>query len=216
MKQIHEISLVSVLIRRFHKRTAFNSKGVRMVKKSHASIACAIVLSLVLTGFGLISPASASTRQVPPVSIAESNALPAESDISDVADMLETIENIPDSALSSDETLEKYLGSVLTKELSGSSISVLAQPAGIDWGNTAKCGAAIGQALLGVAVPAVRLARIKTLIKELGGVWESAKLLVGAGTAAEKGEAAVIALGSLVAELAGIPGIVNACPKVWK
>lgn len=131
--------------------------------------------------------------------------------------MLEVIEEIPDSAFFSDKALEQYLNSVNVAEQNNSSKFALAQAAGIDWGNTAKCGAqALGTAVLGFAVPAVKLIRIKALIKELGGVWKSAKLLVGAGTAAEKGEAAVTALASLVAELAGIPGIVGACPKVWK
>ncbi|HCH48467.1 hypothetical protein ACTXIU_04990 [Glutamicibacter arilaitensis] len=133
-----------------------------------------------------------------------------------MVDMLEVMEEIPDSALVSDKALEQYLNSVNVAEQNNSSKFELAQAAGIDWGNTAKCAQALGTAVLGFAVPAVKLIRIKALIKELGGVWKSAKLLVGAGTAAEKGEAAVTALASLVAELAGIPGIVGACPKVWK
>ncbi|WP_224392906.1 hypothetical protein [Pseudonocardia sp. ICBG1293] len=58
--------------------------------------------------------------------------------------------------------------------------------------------------------------KIKKLISEMGGVWESAKLLAGAGTAAEKGDAVMTALGSLIGELSGISGVVKACPKLFK
>jgi hypothetical protein len=86
-----------------------------------------------------------------------------------------------------------------------------AQQASATEADAVKCVAAIGAILVGVLVPAAKLLKIKKLIKELGGAAQAARLLVGAGTAAEKTEAIAIALGSLVGELTGISGVAENC-----
>lgn len=78
-------------------------------------------------------------------------------------------------------------------------------------GNALGCIGAVGAVLVGVLVPAVKILKIKALIKDLGGVVAATRLLIGAGTAAEKAEAVVTALAALVAELSGIAGIQRHC-----
>jgi hypothetical protein len=73
------------------------------------------------------------------------------------------------------------------------------------------CIGSVGAILAGVLVPAAKLLKIKQLIKDLGGAFSAARLLVGAGTAAEKTEAIATALGFLVAELIGIKGVRDNC-----
>lgn len=73
------------------------------------------------------------------------------------------------------------------------------------------CIGAVGAILVGVLVPAAKLLKIKQLIKDLGGAISAARLLVGAGTVAEKTEAIATALGFLVAELIGIKGVRDNC-----
>ncbi|WP_232664812.1 hypothetical protein [Pseudonocardia sp. TRM90224] len=78
-------------------------------------------------------------------------------------------------------------------------------------GNVVGCIASVGAVLVSTLVPAAKLLKIKTLIKELGGVYDATRLLIGAGNAAEKAEALAITLGALVGELTGIKGILENC-----
>lgn len=73
-----------------------------------------------------------------------------------------------------------------------------------------RCVGSVGAILIGVLVPAVKILKIRALIKDLGGVFAAARLLVGAGTAAEKAEA-ITTLTFLVAELVGIAGVRDNC-----
>lgn len=77
--------------------------------------------------------------------------------------------------------------------------------------NVFGCITAVGAILVGVLVPAAKLLKIKALIESLGGVYEATKLLIGAGTLAEKTDALVTALAALVAELSGIKGVADNC-----
>lgn len=166
-----------------------------------------------------IAPAQA-VPQASATSVSVSAASAETSDVQEVADGLELIMQIPDEVLAQGDAATHSWLKANRGEASAQSIgSVVRNDGGVStlgWGDAAGCAAAIGGIALGVAVPAVKLLRIKKDIKAIGGVWESAKLLVGAGTAAEKGEAVVTALGSLVAELTGVAGVAEACPKVFK
>ncbi|WP_224388981.1 hypothetical protein [Pseudonocardia sp. ICBG1293] len=146
---------------------------------------------------------------------ATSKVAAATGGVDELASGLDVIASIPDSALVSDSALQQWF---LTSE--GASLKARAATVGQSpqrgAGDLADCAAAVGGVVLGVGIPAVRLLKIKKLISELGGVWESAKLLVGAGNAAEKGDAVLTALGALVGELSGISGVVKACPKLFR
>ncbi|MGQ0573715.1 MAG: hypothetical protein ACT4RN_05850 [Pseudonocardia sp.] len=78
-------------------------------------------------------------------------------------------------------------------------------------GNYRRVSGSVAAALAGVLVPAAKILKIRQLIKDLGGVIDASRLLIGAGTAAEKTEAIATAVGFLAAELLGIAGIRQYC-----
>lgn len=179
------------------------------------TMATAVALALPMAPAQAVPQVSATSPAIS-VSVASAEA----NEVQEVADGLEQIMQIPDEVLAQGDAATHSWLKANRGEASARSINSAVRNAGgvstLGWGDAAGCAAAIGGIVLGVAVPAVKLLRIKKDIKAIGGVWESAKLLVGAGTAAEKGEAVVTALGSLVAELTGVAGVAEACPKVFK
>lgn len=77
--------------------------------------------------------------------------------------------------------------------------------------NYFRCGLALGQLFLTVAIPATQITKIKKYIQALGGVWEAAQLLVGATTASEKTQGALAALSGILLTLTGIADIKEHC-----
>ncbi|WP_226352818.1 hypothetical protein [Pseudonocardia sp. ICBG601] len=163
-----------------------------------------------VTGSTSASVASDSLRAV-----AATSKVSAARGVDELAAGLGVIASIPDSALVSDSALQQWFSTAEGVSLKARA-AALGQSPQRGVGDIADCASAVGQVVLGIGVPAVRLLKIKKLISEMGGVWESAKLLAGAGTAAEKGDAVMTALGSLIGELSGISGVVKACPKLFK
>ena len=74
-----------------------------------------------------------------------------------------------------------------------------------------RCGLAIGQLLVTIAIPATQLTKIKNYIAALGGVWSTAQLLVGATTASEKLQGTLAALSGILMTLTGISDIKDYC-----
>lgn len=73
------------------------------------------------------------------------------------------------------------------------------------------CAGSVTAAAGGLLVPAAKILKIRGLIRDLGGVVRSVRLLIGAGNAAEKAEVVATAVGALAAELVGIRGIRDFC-----
>jgi RHS repeat-associated protein len=84
-------------------------------------------------------------------------------------------------------------------------------PTGASAWQVAKCAASVVLAVAGVAVPASKVAKIPAIVKGLGGARETAKLLVGATSAAEKASTAKTFVVGAASELLGIAGIQDNC-----
>lgn len=74
-----------------------------------------------------------------------------------------------------------------------------------------RCIGAIGAVVAGLLIPAVKILKIKKLMEQIGGVWETVRLLIGGSTRIERIEAVGTALTFLVAELIGVVAIRDFC-----
>ncbi|MCP3028713.1 hypothetical protein [Halobacillus sp. A5] len=129
-----------------------------------------------------------------------------EEEMENLTPSLEAIVEIPDELLESgnSEAINQYfadrgIDSHIYNSEKGDEASVIMQTQGW-WG----CSLAISQILVMNAIPIAKLVKIKQYVKALGGVKETAKLLVGATTPGEKTAA-------LVAELTGFTNVKKAC-----
>ncbi len=107
---------------------------------------------------------------------------------------LDAIEHVPDELLEngSEDEIKKYFEDALPN----------IQTYGV-W----ECSLAIGKLLVTNAIPAAKLLKIKKYIKELGGAWNAAKLLVGATSAGEK----LQALKKLISLITGYSNVKEKC-----
>ncbi|MFI3605831.1 hypothetical protein [Vagococcus fluvialis] len=168
---------------------------MNILKKT--KLLCVIGLLII----GLVPFSFASTS----VYAAEDNTFSAEQNKysqvseSEIESLLSTIENIPDNILESGSTSEAndYL-----EPFSNNVIS----PMGA-W----ECSLAIAGLVVTTAVPIAKLAKIKKLVKSLGGGVKAAKIIFGASLASEKWSALGGAAKDLVLELAGITSVKKAC-----
>ena len=130
--------------------------------------------------------------------------------------VFEAIESIPDNLLESGDSTEinKYFQNygvelnVYNNNIGeeSSDISIITPRA-----NYWRCGLAIGQLLLSVAIPATQIAKIKKYIAALGGAWNAAKLLVGATSVSKKLQGTLSALAGILMSLTGISDIKDYC-----
>lgn len=112
-------------------------------------------------------------------------------------------ENIP--------TNYKVIGNTLVQTVdfdNNSAFPIVADP---DFWKITKCAGAVTMAIGTIALPVAKIGKIKSYIKALGGIKEAVMLLVGATSAAEKGEAVIQAFMGLASELTGIAGIAENC-----
>lgn len=137
-------------------------------------------------------------------------------DIDSLVPILEAIEKAPDDLLNNGTGAEinqyfqsKGIGLNVYNESLGETQDnvIIATPRANYW----RCGLALGQLLVTVAIPATKLAKIKNYIASLGGVWNAAKLLVGATTVSEKLQGAVAGLSGILLTLTGISDIKDYC-----
>lgn len=132
-------------------------------------------------------------------------------DIYSVNNLLEEIESIPLELIEANDVsaINNHLSSInsdlyVTSEKESLNEGVIPKRAksGI-W----ECSLEIGKLIVMNALPIAKIVKIKEYIKALGGVWNTAKLLVGATNASEK----LAALGALIAELSGFTAVKKAC-----
>lgn len=107
---------------------------------------------------------------------------------------LDAIEHVPDELLEngSEDEIKKYFEDALPN---------------IQTYSVWECSLAIGKLLVTNAIPAAKLLKIKKYIKELGGAWNAAKLLVGATSAGEK----LQALKKLISLITGYSNVKEKC-----
>lgn len=140
----------------------------------------------------------------------------SQEDVDSLKPIFEAILNTPD------ELLEKGTGEEITKyyKEQGVRLHVYNDNIGEDTSfvsiyapraNYWRCGLAIGQLIVTVGLPATQLTKIKKYVSALGGVWETAKLLVGATSVNEKLQGTLIALGDILLTLSGITDVKEYC-----
>lgn len=140
----------------------------------------------------------------------------SQEDIDSLIPILEAIEQAPDALFetgTSTEINQYFQNKGVTLNVYNDSLGetqdsvIIAMPRANYW----RCGLALGQLLVTVAIPATKLAKIKNYIASLGGVWNAAKLLVGATTVSEKLQGALAGLSGILLTLTGISDIKDYC-----
>ncbi|MDT2191772.1 hypothetical protein [Paenibacillus larvae] len=130
-----------------------------------------------------------------------------DADIYSVNNLLQEIESIPLELIKINDAsaIKNHLNSInsdlyVTSEKESLNDEVILKRAkrGV-W----KCSLEIGKLVVMNALPIAKIVKIKEYVKALGGVWNTAKLLVGATNASEK----LGALGALIAELSGFTAV---------
>ncbi|WP_130451262.1 hypothetical protein [Zhihengliuella halotolerans] len=86
-----------------------------------------------------------------------------------------------------------------------------AAPVGIMYASVLGCSAAIGTVIATTAIPVAKLLKIKRLVKAVGGVKETVKLMWGASFSYEKISALGGSIGVLAAEFIGVTSIREKC-----
>ena len=137
-------------------------------------------------------------------------------DIDSLTPILDAIEQVPDDLLLNGNSgqINQYFRSKgihlkVYNDLLGETTNAV--PIRTPLANYWRCGLAIGQLLVTVAIPASQLTKIKKYISALGGVWNAAQLLVGATSASEKLQGTVAALSGILFTLTGISDIKDYC-----
>ncbi|MEJ9209392.1 hypothetical protein [Paenibacillus larvae] len=134
-----------------------------------------------------------------------------DADIYSVNNLLQEIESIPLELIKTNDAsaIKNHLNSInsdlyVTSEKESLNDEVILKRAkrGV-W----QCSLEIGKLVVMNALPIAKIVNIKEYVKALGGVWNTAKLLVGATNASEK----LGALGALIAELSGFTAVKKAC-----
>lgn len=137
-------------------------------------------------------------------------------DIDSLIPILEAIEQAPDNLLNNGTSAEinqyfqsQGIGLNVYNDFLGETQDnvILVAPRANYW----RCGLALGQLLVTVAIPATKLVKIKNYIASLGGVWNAAKLLVGATSVSEKLQGALAGLSGILLTLTGISDIKDHC-----
>jgi hypothetical protein len=128
--------------------------------------------------------------------------------IDDLAVQLQKLMDIPDSALTSDDALSEYVNAnpaLAALKVEGQLMHPLSA-----W-DTVKCVAAIALVIGSTLLVAAKVAKIKSYIAALGGIRQSASLLLRASTWAERMHYWGAALVALAAELSGVAAVREAC-----
>ncbi|MGR8012072.1 hypothetical protein [Streptomyces hypolithicus] len=116
---------------------------------------------------------------------------------------LSVIEAMPDSVVArGDAAVQAYL-----KEN-------LPAPTGVQafgWAQSLKCGAAIGAAVAGGAIPVAKILKLKAFIRKVGSVKKSASLLIRVAKGEEKLSELGATLGGLASVILGIDMIKKHC-----
>lgn len=108
-------------------------------------------------------------------------------------------------------TYYKINGNKLIQVVEFNENSIFPIVADPNWWKVSKCAAAIVLAVGTAIVPVAKATKIKRYIKELGGVKEAAKVIIGATSMAEKGAAFKKAAKGLATEVLGIAEIQDQC-----
>lgn len=109
------------------------------------------------------------------------------------------------------KTYYKVDGETLTQVVefdNNSKFPIVADPS---WWKITKCVASVGLVVAGTFFAGTKLLKAKKYIKQLGGILETAKLLIGATSAAEKGMAALKAFAGLCGVILDIDSIKENC-----
>lgn len=143
----------------------------------------------------------------PAVQAAEAPTI-SEERADELAPILKAIEEIPDELLEKEDPdaikayfLEKDIDMNVVEQAPPATDGMVETQGAWD------CSLAIAEIVVLNAIPVARIAKIKKYIKDLGGYYETAKLLVGATNAGEK----FAALSALIAELSGFTKVKKDC-----
>lgn len=174
------------------------------------------IISLFLTVITLVFSVSPSISTVYAAEKAQQTYQYTQQDIESLTPIFEAIEQTPDELLlnGNSKQINQYFRSKNVKlnvynDLLGETEDDV--PIATFRSNYWRCGLAIGQLLVTVAIPATQLSKIKNYISALGGVWNAARLLVGATSVSEKLRGTLTALSGILLTLTGISDIKDYC-----
>lgn len=184
------------------------------MKKFIKILTTSLALSLSLAGVtGFSSSVSAATINDSNSSYSEELPTYSQEDVDSLVPILSAIENIPDELLEEgnvDKIHEYFVSQGVDLTVTdGDQVTPLEQTnSGMVTTSSAwSCSLAIGELIVTNAIPIAKITKIKKYVKALGGVTNTAKLLVGATTTTEK----VGALSALIAELTGFDNVSTEC-----
>ncbi|GAC43820.1 hypothetical protein [Paenibacillus popilliae] len=131
-------------------------------------------------------------------------------DFNRIIPFLKAIESMPDELIerSNPKEIDSYfrgMGIIVTTYNDNNEVKNRSKR------NAWDCSLAISALLVTNALPVAKITKIKKYIESLGGVTKAAKALFGAGSAEQKTEKVLIALGALVAELTEINTVKKDC-----